>query len=277
VWEHEAKRLAAVVADEAPFSIEIVQPKAPLVRNGSMQLKVVATRKEGFTAPISVRMLYNPPGISASASIKIDEGKTEAEIPLTANNGAQLNTWKIAVLGVANGGNGNVEVSTQLADLEVAESFFNLAFQKAAAEQGQETQMVVTVEQKTPFEGSGTAQLVGLPNGATTEPLEFTKETETLNFKIMLAADARVGRHQTILCQAVVTQAGEPVSHTLGTGEIRIDVPIPPKNPTPAPAAVAAAPAEQPKPEVKEAPAKPLSRLEQLRLQKKQEEEAAQK
>jgi hypothetical protein len=208
VWNHEARRMAAVVADEAPFTIEIVQPKAPLVRNGSMDLKILAKRKEGFTAPIAISMLYNPPGVGSSGSIKIDEGKSEATIPLTANEGAQINTWKIAVLGTANGGNGNVEVSTQLADLTVAESYFKFDFQKSAAEQGNDTQMVVTLEQNTPFEGSGTATLVGLPNGATAEPMEFNKATETLAFKITLAEDARVGRHKSVLCRAEVQHEG---------------------------------------------------------------------
>ncbi len=68
VWGHKADRMALAVTEEAPFSIEIVQPKVPLVRNGSMDLKVVAKRKEGFTAPIAVRMLYNPPGVGSAGS-----------------------------------------------------------------------------------------------------------------------------------------------------------------------------------------------------------------
>jgi hypothetical protein len=58
----------------------------------------------------------------------------------------------------------------------------------------------------------------------------------------------------------------------LGTGELRIDKPLPPKKDTPPPAAVAAKPAEK-KPAAKPEPApKQLSRLEQLRLEKQQEE-----
>ena len=44
------------------FTIEIVQPKAPLVRNGSMNLKVVAKRAEGFKAPISLATALQPAG-----------------------------------------------------------------------------------------------------------------------------------------------------------------------------------------------------------------------
>jgi hypothetical protein len=60
---------------------------------------------------------------------------------------------------------------------------------------------------------------------------------------------------------------GEPVTHTLGTGELRIDAPLPPKPDAP-PAAAAAAPMPMP---AEAAPMKRLSRLEQLRLEKEQQ------
>ena len=90
VWTHSADRMAMAVTEASPFSIEIVQPKVPLVRDGSMDLKVVATRKEGFTAPIAVYMLYNPPGVGSPSSVTIPEGQNEAVIPLTANSGAEV-------------------------------------------------------------------------------------------------------------------------------------------------------------------------------------------
>ena len=49
-WNRTVDRLAVAVTEEAPYSIEVVEPKVPLVRGGSMDLKVVAKRKEGFTA-----------------------------------------------------------------------------------------------------------------------------------------------------------------------------------------------------------------------------------
>jgi hypothetical protein len=275
VWGHDADRMATVVSDKAPFSIEVVQPQVPLVRNGSMDLKVVATREEGFTAPISVRLLYNPPGVASSGSISIPEGQNEAVIPLTANGNAEIRTWKIVVTAFSGdrgrrGGGDRGETfscSSQLADLNVTDTFFDFAFVKAAGEQGQETEVTVNVTKKQDWEGACQVELVGLPAGAETEPLEITKDTTTMTFKVKLAADAREGRHQTLLCRAVVTQNNEPITHTLGTGELRIDKPLPPK--------VAAAPAAQPAPMPQAAPAaqpekKVLTRLEQLRLQKEQ-------
>jgi hypothetical protein len=269
VYGHDADRMAAAVTKAAPFKIEIVQPKAPLVRNGTMQLKVVATRDEGFTAPIAISMLYNPPGVGSSGSVSIAEGQNEAVIPMTANASAAIGIWKIVVSASAAVGNGRIETASQMADLEIADMFFNLALGKTAVEQGQATQLLVKVEKLRDFEGEAEIQLVGLPNGATTESLKFTKDTTEVTFPIKTVADARVGRHTSILCRATPIVNGEPVLHTIGTGEIRIDKPLPPK--------VAAAP----KPEVKKEPAaappkeppkKVLSRLEQLRLAKEQQE-----
>jgi hypothetical protein len=270
VWGHEAYRMALAVTEEAPFSIEVVQPKVPLVRNGNMALKVVAKRKEGFTAPIAVRMLYNPPGVGSASSTQIPEGKNEAEIALNANAQAEIKTWKIAVMGEATVGNGPVLISSQLADLEIADGYFTFTFSPAAAEQGQETDVIIKIAKAKDFEGPAKVELLGLPNEVTTEPIEITKDTAETSFKVKTSAKSPVGRHKTLLCRAVVMLNGEPVTHTLGGGELRIDAPLPPKPaaanapPAAAPAAVAQKPAE-----------KKLSRLEQLRLEREQAKKAA--
>ncbi len=136
VWNQYTDRHGHGRDRQTPFTIEIVEPKVPLVQSGSMDLKVVATRKEGFTAPITLRMLYNPPGVGSSGSISIPEGKNEAIMPLTANGGAEVRKWKIAVLGEATVGDGPVTVSSQLADLEVAEPFFAFNFQRPSPSRG---------------------------------------------------------------------------------------------------------------------------------------------
>ena len=99
VWTYIGNRLAVAVTEPAPFHVEIVPPKVPLVQNGNMELKVTATRDAGFQGPIALRMLYNPPGVSSPDSVTIPAGQTQAVIPLTADGGATMRTWKIAVLG----------------------------------------------------------------------------------------------------------------------------------------------------------------------------------
>lgn len=270
VWDHNTNRMALAVTDEAPFSIEIVQPKVPLVRNGGMDLKVVATRKEGFTAPIAIRMLYNPPGVGASGSISIAEGATEAVIPLNANGSAEIRSWKIAVTGEATVGNGAVLLSSQLADLNVADQYFNLTYQVAAVEQGAETDVVITVANVTPYTEAAEVELLGLPNEVSTEKLTLAADATELVFHVKTTANSPVGQHKTLLCRAVVTQDGEPITHMLGTGQLQIDAPLPPKS------SAAAEPAPMPVaiPEPPAAPEKRLTRLEKLRLDRQQAKEA---
>lgn len=266
VWGHDADRMAAVVADEMPFTLEIVQSKAPIARQGSKELKVVAKRKDDFKQAIALRMLYNPPGIGSSGSISIPADKNEAVIPLTANVSAAIGTWPIVVTGSATVSGGRVEVATQMAELTIADSYFTFAFEKTAAELGQDTELVVNVENKTPFAGEAEVRLLGLPANTTTkdEAIKITKDTTQMVFPIKVAENARPATYKSLVCRAVVTQEGEPVTHTLGTGELRVDKPLPPKVAAPKPQAK-----PKPKPAAPKPPAKKrLSRLEQLRLER---------
>jgi hypothetical protein len=266
VWGHDEYRMAAVLTDEIPFKIDLVPPKAPLVRNGSLNIKVVATRKEGFTAPITLGFIYNPPGVSSSGNVTIPEGQTEATIPMTANGTAAIGVWKMVAVGSAPHAGAKVEAATQFIDLNISEQFFKLALDKSAVEQGQTTEMLVKVEKLQDFAGNVKAELAGLPPGATTEPAEFNKDTTELVFKIVAAKDARVGKHTSVVAVATLPYEGDVVTHTLGPGELRIDAPLPPKvdaTPIPAPQVAAAPPAPVEK--------KRLSRLEQLRQQREQE------
>ena len=272
VWNQYAERLATAVTQEVPFKIEIVEPKVPLVRDGAMNLKVVATRAEGFKAPIAVQMLFNPPGVGSSGSIVIPEGQVEAIIPLTANSAAEVNKWKIVVLGDATVGDGPITVASQMATLEVAEPYLAFNFQAATTEQGQATDVVIKVEKRKDFEGAAKIELLGLPNEVTTEVKEITKDSTELVFPVKTTANSPAGKHKTVICRATIVANGEPISHTLGTGELRIDTPLPPKPNQPAPAATpapVAAAAPMPPPE------KRLSPLEKLRLERQQAKAAA--
>jgi hypothetical protein len=264
----DVDRLAMAVIDELPFKIDLVEPKVPLAQNGSMQLKIVATRKEGFTKPITLIFPFTPPGVGAAPSVTIPEGQNEALYPINAAGNAQIGKWRIFVLGMADIG-GNGLASTQLGTLEVSAPWVNIAMQRAAVEQGQTTEVVCTVEVQTPFEGNATVQLAALPNKVVSQPLQFNKDTKELVFKVTTEKDSPAGKHG-IFGVVTITANGEPITHNVGGTELRIDVPLPPKPNTPAPmpmpAVAAAAPAPMP---VAAAPPKRLSRLEQLREEAK--------
>jgi Bacterial pre-peptidase C-terminal domain len=211
VWGHNADRMATVLAEEIPYTIDIAPPKAPLIRNGSMDLKVVAKRAAGFTGAISLRMLYNPPGIASSGFVNIPENQTEATVPLTANGGAGLGTWKIVMTGRSgsrpergggggggnrNGGDDSLRCSTPFVDLKVEEQYFKIAFPKSAVEQGKEVTVPVKVDMLREFSGTAKAELLGLPANTSAEPVEFNKDTKELVFKVVAKKEAKPGRYR---------------------------------------------------------------------------------
>ena len=197
---------------------------------------------------------------------------------MNADGGAELKTWKIVVNGYSSGPTGPLVVSTQLANLAIAQQFVTLEFLAASVDQGKEVDMAVKVNKAVDFPGEAQVTLIGLPNKVTTDVKKITKDTKDLMFHIKTDKVSPAGNHANLFCQVVVTQNNEPIVHNLGTGQLRIDVPLPPKAnapapaPAPAPMPVAAAPkpAEAP-------PAKPLTRLEKLRLEAKERAAAAAK
>ena len=262
LWTADVVRVPVAVVEKLPYSIEIVEPKVPLVRNGSMSLKIVAKRDEGFTKPITVEFPFRPPGVGTLPNVQIPEGQNEVIYPLNADGNAQVGSWKVYAVGMADVG-GTGLTATPFAKLDVADNFMNLAPERAAVIQAQPTEVYAKVEVKTPFEGTATAVLLGLPNKVTAEPVQITKDTADVRFKVTTAAESPVGRHQGLFAQVTIPMNGEEMVHRAAGVELRIDAPPPqPKEPEQKPAEQTAAAPQKP-------PEKPLSRLEQLRLEAK--------
>jgi hypothetical protein len=262
VWEEDEVRMPVVVTETAPFSVQIETPAVPLVHGGSLELKVVAERAEGFTAPIKLEVLLNPPGVSSSRTVSIPGDQREATITLNAAGNAPVQETMIAVRASATVGNGTVETCSRFVPLRVAAPYLQLEYQAAAVERGQSTQLLVKVKQVTPFEGEAEVQLLGLPSRTSTAPLRITKETQELVFEITAEEQAPEGTHKSLFCRVLIPESGTTILHNLGTGRLRIDRPLSTATPK---VAAQSAPAS-----------KPVSRLEQLR-KLQQEREAAQK
>lgn len=261
-------RLPVAVVDEVPFKLDIVVPKVPIARVGSMNLKVVATKKEGWDETITIQFPFRPPGVGARSSIQIPKGKTEGYYPINANGSAALGTWKVFVVGWGAVSGGNAFASSALCPLEISEPFVTFAMSRTACEQGQETEIACKLTQGKEFPGEAVAQLYGLPNKAVAEPIKFTKDSDEVIFKVKTDATTPAGRHKSVFSQVTITMNGEPIVHRLGATELRVDKPLPPKvepKPQPKPATVAKA---KPAPKPAAPPKRRLTRLEMLRLEK---------
>lgn len=267
-WKRDESKLAVAVTEEAPFSVEIVEPKVPIIQNGTLNLKIVARRKKGFTAPITVQSLWTPPGVNMVPSATIPANGTEAIMPLSAAGNAQIKKWKTAVVAVSDAGKGPVWVSSQLATIEVAAPFVVANMQRGAVERGKDTEIVVKLQQVTPFEGNATVKLFGLPFKVTTSDLTITRETKEIAFKVLTDPNSPPGQHRNLFCQVLVTRGGEVMPANTGYSELRIDVPIvksTPVKPTPTPVVKGPTPPTPPR---------RLTRLEMLRKEQEEREKA---
>lgn len=215
--------LAMVVTDPVPVMLQIVQPRVPLVRSGSMNLRVQAVRSGDFRGPIILHMLHNPNGVSTQWEAVIPEGQTEATLTMTANGAAQLGTWPIVVVGNGDLSGRRFDIATQLAQLEIADTFFDLAFVPTAVEQAAGQRFAVGITVKQAFEGEGSAELLGLPPGVTAAPVAFTADSKSLEFEVQAAEDARLGRFEGISCRLTFHVQEEPIVHILGAGSLRVD------------------------------------------------------
>ncbi|MEE2808995.1 MAG: PPC domain-containing protein [Verrucomicrobiota bacterium] len=265
-YKSTARKLAVAVVEEIPFKIDITPPTVPLVKNGTLDLKVNVTRKEGFDAPITVRMLWNPPGIGSQPTLQIPKGKNDIIYTINANGSAAIRTWDIAVMGESDAGKGQILASSNLTPVTVAEPYLGMKIEMAAVEQGQDGSVICKLTHTTPFEGKAKIKLLGLPAKVTAPEMEIDKGTTELSFPIKIATDSPKGQHKNLFCHLSIPQSETLIPHNVGHGGVlRIDPP--PKKPAPKPAPVEK---EAPKVVAKAPPKpKPLSRLEKLRLEAK--------
>jgi hypothetical protein len=272
-WKHTVDKLAFAVTEESFFTIDIVEPKAPLVQGGSMQLKIVAKRSPTFKGPIQIYSLFNPPGVSSANNATIAPNATETTLTLNAAGNAQIKKWKTAVLGMADAGKGPLWTSSQLATIEVAAPFLNVTMERAAVERGKPTQMFCKVAQLAPFEGKAKVRLLGLPFKVTTTEAEITKDTKEISFDLTTDNASPAGTHRNLFCQVVLTHKGEPVVSSSGSSELRIDMPIV-KAVVAAPVVKPVVPTVKPVVPTPVAPPKRLTRLEMLRKEQEEREKA---
>jgi len=191
-----------------------------------MALKIKAIRDSGFEEPITIKMLWNPPGVSSATDVTIPKGETNGTVALNANGNAELRKWKIAVLGSATVNGGTVYVSSQLANLEVAEPFLTGKIETVSIPPGQSAKLVCKLDQKRPFDGKAKVKLMGLPEKVTAKEIEITKEDKEAVFNITVDPKCSNGSFKNLFCSLEILKDSEVIPHSIaGGGVLRIAPP----------------------------------------------------
>jgi hypothetical protein len=213
-----ANQLLVAVTEAAPFKLQIIEPKVPVVRGGTMDLKVVVERDAGFDESINLKMVWNPPGISSQPDITIPKGSNSVSFPLSVKPDAELREWRIAVLASAKVRGGDLFVSSQLAPLTVGEPFLTATIEKTACEAGKSTNITVKLEQKIPFEGRATIRLVGLSEKVMVPEKEITKDDKEIVFPVKVDENCSPGSQRNLFCAVAIQKDGEEIPHHVGQG-----------------------------------------------------------
>jgi hypothetical protein len=214
------------VTKAAPFSLNIVEPKVPLVKAGSMALEITAERKPGFDEPIEVQMIWNPPGVTSQSEATIAKGATNVFYQLNAGESAEARAWKMAALGHATVDGGQVYVSSQLAALEVATPFVAGKIETLVAHPGQTATLTVALQQLKPFDGKAKIRLLGLPENIAASAKEITKDDRKISFDLAVDLKRAPGSFKNLFCSVEVVKNGQVIPHNIASGGILRVLPV---------------------------------------------------
>ena len=224
--------LPIAVTDEVPVTLNLSQPKVPVLQNGSMNLKITAERRNDYKGAITIAVLYGPPNIGTGGGGTIAAEQNEGILNISAAGNATATKWKLCVVGTVDTGKGATWISTGLIELEVAPPFVGGSLVRTYIDQGSDGTMTLKLDQKVPFEGKAKVALLGLPQGVTTEEKEITKDDKEVRFALKATPAAQVGQQKTVIANFTLLKDGEPMTSTIASGGIlRVDksTPTPPK------------------------------------------------
>ena len=220
-------RLPVTVIQEVPFELTLEAPSVPLVRAGSMKLRMKVERRSGFDEAINVKMLWNPPGVSSETEVIIPKGKSSADYAINAKGDAGLATWKIVAVASAAYKGGTAFASSDLTPIRVTEPFIVGKISPVTTEAGKTIQIKCALDQKEPFEGKAVARLIGLPDKVVAPDKEITKDDKEVSFDIVLDPKIAPGSHKNLSCQVQIKKGSDTIVQAVGSGGIlRI---VPPK------------------------------------------------
>jgi hypothetical protein len=219
------------VTEPAPFAVELVQPTVPVVRGGELAIPVKLTRHGGFDEQVKFQADFGPTGVGLPPEELIPSGVSESILMIAADRKAPLGKGPLYVMattlddsGVFHG-RGRVRVASQFIEIEVVESFVELASEPTSVRRGGRTTFAFAVTPKTPFEGQAEAKLLGLPKGVAVvgPPPKITRDSKQIAFLVEASDEALLGPVSGLECELLVRAAGQEIRQRAGKGTLRID------------------------------------------------------
>lgn len=226
-WRCELDRMPVAVTAPVGFSAAIVEPDAPLVRNGRLRLRVRVERKAGFDGTVVLSMLYRPSGVGANSSVTVRKGKDEGVFFLSANNRAAVGTWPIVVRARATVDRAAVWTATPIAMLEVAPALASLSIARARLVPGEHVDVACRLTGTKGLDKPATIKLLGLPPGASADPVVVPAGKTRATIRVRSTAKLEPGRYRTIYGQLICEHGPGRVDQRSGRLDLRVVAPAP--------------------------------------------------
>ena len=261
-YNRNMKELTLGVAEKAPFKVRIEKNNLPLPRYGYHDVKIHIDRAKGFSGDVRIRLAYKPGGISGIDQITVKKDQSSINYRINAAGNAPIGDWPVIFTATSYFAGMKVEESAEDYTLKIMPHFTTAKMTIQSFKQGESGKLEVTLQNVTPFEGQATAKMMGLVNGVTANEVKFDKNSKTISFDVKVDPKTRKGQHKNMFVSLQIPWSGKSLGQNIYTGGVlRVDPPAQNKKPVVAkktPSKPAAA------------PQKKLSRLEELRLLKKQ-------
>ena len=255
---HKLNKMTLGVADKVPYKIRIEKNPLPLPKYGYHDIKVHIDREKGFDAEVEVRLAYRQDGLSGIDRIKVKKDQKSVTYRINAAGNAPDGDWPVIFTAKASFKGRTYDVCEEYT-LKIIPHFIVAKMSLQSYRQGDKAATVeVKIEQLNAFEGKAKVRMHGLTSGLKTNEVTIDKNSKTVVFNLDVDPKTRRGTHKNMFISVQVPYAGKTLAQNLYTGgQIRIDPPLQNK------------PVVAKKTTTKK-PARKLSRLEQLRLEKQQ-------
>jgi hypothetical protein len=228
----QTDRYVMGITDPVPFTLDVEQPTASLVRGGELAIPVKLTRSNGFTGAVEYSVRFVDRAVSFQPPTTIPSGETQSILRLSASAGAPLGQHPLAVVARSlederprSMGAGDLRASSEIVEFAIAEAFVELASQPESIRRGERKSFVWTVKHKTPFAGQAQVRLLGLPKNVSVigDPPVLTRGSKQIAFELEATGEALLGQVTGLGCEVMVTVGGQAVTQRTGSGSLRID------------------------------------------------------
>jgi hypothetical protein len=240
----EVERLAIAVVEEYPYSISLEEPKTALPRDGTIGFQIHVERKAGFDGAIDVAFACLPPWVDGPATITIPADQSTAVYTARAFPEAEPRAWPLCAEATPGRTETRVAldpvtgaplrrrrarrsdsqpataVSSQLVTLRIAEPPVTGTIGTVAAEQGKPMTFVCQLKRNGQVPSQMTANLEGLPNRVSADPVAVSEKDERVAFTLKLEPTAPVGSFPSLICRLSGKIDGQEVSYCVGRGGV---------------------------------------------------------